>query len=425
MEHYRARIADALLQEQLEASGAVLIEGPKWCGKTTTAEQQAKSVVYMNDPDAEDELLLIASTNARRLLNGATPRLIDEWQVAPRLWDAIRFEVDHREHGIGQFILTGSAVPANTEAIHHSGAGRFGWLTMRPMSLWESGESSGEVSLKELFMGKVPEAGNRKMSIEELAFACCRGGWPASVAMKPTAALRQAYNYVDAVCNTDISRVDGVRREPAFCRRLLKSYARHSGTSATLSTLHADIAANDANSMSENTIASYLQALRKIFVVEDMPAWNPNLRSKSAIRTSDTRYFTDPSITASALGIGPADLLDDLRTFGFVFETMAVRDLRVYASAIDGEVFHFRDRNGLECDAVVHLRNGAYGLVEVKLGGEKLINEGAASLNLLASKIDTTKMKEPVFRMVLTGIGQFAYSREDGVVVVPIGCLKN
>ena len=425
MERYRARIADALLHEQLEASGAVLIVGPKWCGKTTTAEQQAKSVVYMNDPDTEEELLLIASTNARRLLSGATPRLIDEWQMAPKLWDAIRFEVDHREHGIGQFILTGSAVPANTETIHHSGAGRFGWLTMRPMSLWESGESSGEVSLKELFMGKAPVAGNRKMSIEELAFVCCRGGWPASVAMKPKAALRQAYNYVDAVCNTDISRVDGVRREPAFCRRLLKSYARHSGTSATLSTLHADIAANDANSMSENTIASYLQALRKIFVVEDMPAWNPNLRSKSAIRTSDTRYFTDPSITASALGVGPDDLLDDLRTFGFMFETMAVRDLRVYASAIDGEVFHFRDRNGLECDAVVHLRNGAYGLVEVKLGGEKLINEGAASLNLLASKIDTTKMKKPAFRMVLTGIGQFAYVREDGVMVVPIGCLKN
>ena len=425
MERYRARIADALLHEQLEASGAVLIVGPKWCGKTTTAEQQAKSVVYMNDPDTEEELLLIASTNARRLLSGATPRLIDEWQMAPKLWDAIRFEVDHREHGIGQFILTGSAVPANTETIHHSGAGRFGWLTMRPMSLWESGESSGEVSLKELFMGKAPVAGNRKMSIEELAFVCCRGGWPASVAMKPKAALRQAYNYVDAVCNTDISRVDGVRREPAFCRRLLKSYARHSGTSATLSTLHADIAANDANSMSENTIASYLQALRKIFVVEDMPAWNPNLRSKSAIRTSDTRYFTDPSITASALGVGPDDLLDDLRTFGFMFETMAVRDLRVYASAIDGEVFHFRDRNGLECDAVVHLRNGAYGLVEVKLGGEKLINEGAASLNLLASKIDTTKMNKPAFRMVLTGIGQFAYVREDGVMVVPIGCLKN
>lgn len=422
---YKKRIADKLLKEQLEAAGAVLIEGPKWCGKTTTAEQQAQSCVYMNDPDMEEELLLMASTNAKRLLTGDTPRLIDEWQMAPKLWDAIRFEVDHRDNSIGQFIMTGSAVPTTTDKIHHSGAGRFGWLTLRPMSLWESEESSGEVSMSNLFNGETPDAGGRKLSIEQLAFVCCRGGWPAAIGMKPKAALRQAYNYVDAICNTDISRVDGVRRESAFCRRLLRSYARNSGTSASLNTLYADIVANDATSLNENTIASYLQALRKIFVVEDMPAWNPNLRSKSAIRTSNTRYFVDPSIATSALGIGPDDLIGDMRSFGFVFETLAARDLRIYADALDGEVFHFRDRNGLECDAVVHLRDGRYGLIEVKLGGEKLIEEGAASLKTLAKKIDTEKMREPSFMMVLTGVGTYAYKREDGVCVIPIGCLKD
>lgn len=422
---YRKRIADKLLKEQLEASGAVLIEGPKWCGKTTTAEQQAQSRIYMNDPETEEELMLLASTNIKRLLTGASPRLIDEWQMVPRLWDAVRFEVDHRNANVGQFILTGSAVPASTEQIHHSGAGRFGWLTMRPMTLWESGESSGEVSLGSMFDGKVPDATGKKMSLDELSFVCCRGGWPAAIGMKPKAALRQAYNYVDAICNTDISRVDGVRRESAFCRRLLRSYARHSGTSASLSTLYADIVANESSSMNENTIASYLQALRKIFVVEDMPAWNPNLRSKSAIRTSDTRYFVDPSVATSALGIGPNDLSNDLKSFGFIFETLAVRDLRVYAEALDGEVFHFRDRNGLECDAVVHLRNGSYGLVEVKIGGEKLIEEGASSLKSLAGKIDTERMKKPSFMMVLTGIGTYAYKREDGVYVVPVCALKD
>ena len=371
---YRKRIADKLLKEQLEASGAVLIEGPKWCGKTTTAEQQAQSRIYMNDPETEEELMLLASTNIKRLLTGASPRLIDEWQMVPRLWDAVRFEVDHRNVSVGQFILTGSAVPASTE---------------------------------------------------QISFVCCRGGWPAAIGMKPKAALRQAYNYVDAICNTDISRVDGVRRESAFCRRLLRSYARHSGTSASLSTLYADIVANESSSMNENTIASYLQALRKIFVVEDMPAWNPNLRSKSAIRTSDTRYFVDPSVATSALGIGPNDLSNDLKSFGFIFETLAVRDLRVYAEALDGEVFHFRDRNGLECDAVVHLRNGSYGLVEVKIGGEKLIEEGASSLKSLAGKIDTERMKKPSFMMVLTGIGTYAYKREDGVYVVPVCALKD
>ena len=424
MGQYRERIADKLLKEQLEASGAVLIEGPKWCGKTTTAEQQAKSRLYMNDPEAEDEIMLMANTSIGRLLKGNTPRLIDEWQMVPRLWDAIRFEVDHRENNTGQFILTGSAVPASTEQIHHSGAGRFGWLTMRPMTLWESGESTGEVSLQALFRGESVDAESAGIDIERLAYLCCRGGWPASISMSRDAALRQAYNYIDAVCNTDISRVDGIRREASFCHRLLRSYARHSGTPATLSTLYNDLVANEAESLSEATISSYLQALRKIFVIEDMPAWNPNLRSKSAVRVSDTRYFVDSSIAAASLGLGPDDLIDDLRTLGFIFETLAVRDLRVYANAIGGDVYHFRDRNGLECDVVVHLRNGHYGLIEIKLGGEKLIDEGAKALNSLANKIDTEKMKAPTFKMVLTGLGKYCYVREDGVFVVPISSMQ-
>ena len=422
---YRKRIADALLHDLLESSGVVLIQGPKWCGKTTTAEQAAASVVYMNDPESEEELLFLANNSPKRLLAGKTPRLIDEWQLAPKLWDAARFEVDHRASIVGQFIFTGSAVPADTKNIHHSGTGRFSWLTMRPMSLWESGESSGEISLKALFKGEVPEGSSHKMTVDELTFITCRGGWPAALSMTPKAALKQAYNYVDAVAKSDISRVDGVKRDAAFAFRLLRSFARHQGAQVPSSSFLADMMTNDGGSLSQNTIESYLQALKKIFVIEDMPAWNPNLRSKSAIRTSDTRYFTDPSIATAALGLGPDDLLKDLRTFGLLFEVMAIRDLRVYTEALGGQVFHFRDRNGLECDAVIHLRNGHYGLIEIKLGGEKLINEGSKTLLSLASKIDLSQMPAPSFCMVLTGIGQYAYQREDGIMVVPIGCLKD
>ena len=422
---YKKRIADKLLDGLLEASGAVLIEGPKWCGKTTTAEQHASSVIYMNDPAIEEQIKLIDGISIKRLLKGATPRLIDEWQVMPRLWDAIRFEVDHRDNGIGQFILTGSAVPAKRDSIQHSGTGRFSWLTMRTMSLWESGESSGEVCLEELFNGKQADAGERKIEIDELAFLASRGGWPEALTMGKKAALKQASLYIDAVCNTDISRVDNVRRDSTFCHKLLRSYARNIGTQASISTLVSDIVTNDIDSMNEATLASYLTALRMIFLIEDMPAWNPNLKSKSAIRTSDTRYFTDPSIAVASLAIGPHDLLNDLKTFGYIFENMAIRDLRVYADALDGHVYHFRDRNGLECDAVIHLRNGHYGLVEIKLGGKTAIEEGVASLKKLASRIDTVHMPAPSFMMVLTGVGQYAYTRPDGVQVVPLGCLKD
>ena len=421
---YKSRIADKLLLEQLEAAGAVLIQGPKWCGKATTAAQAAKSVLYMDWPRELEKNLFLAEENPEALLEGEVPRLIDEWQLAPQLWDAARFVVDHRGK-TGQFIFTGSAVPADKSKIHHTGTGRFAWLTMRPMSLWESGESNGKVSLLHLFAGQRDVAIAPDHSLSDLSFMVCRGGWPSSLNMKRQAALRQAQNYVNAVCESDISRVDNVLRDATFARRLLRSYARNQGGQVPISTIYADLASSKEGSLSEETISSYITALKKIFVVEDMPAWSPNLRSKTAIRTSETRYFVDPSVATAALGMGPKDLENDLNTFGLMFETMAVRDLRVYAEALDGDVFHYRDKNGLECDAVIHLHNGSYGLVEIKLGGSKLEEEGASTLKELASKIDTTKMKEPSFLMVLTGLGSYAYQRKDGVLVVPIGCLKD
>ncbi len=422
---YRDRIADKLLGEKLDAMGAVLIEGPKACGKTTTAEQQAKSILYMDDPDTMIQNLQLAETNIKRLLQGDTPRLIDEWQIAPQLWDAVRFETDHRKND-GLFILTGSAVPADDSKIHHTGAGRFAWLTMRPMSLWESGESSGDVSLGELFSHPEKVDGTNSLTMENVAFAICRGGWPKSVNKKTAkAALSQVKEYFEAITRSDISRVDGVDRDQHRAKRLMRSYARLQGTMAGVPTIVADMKTNESEGMSDETVVSYIKALKKIFVIEDMPAWNPNLRSKTAIRTSDTRYFVDPSIAIAALGLGPDDLLNDLETMGLLFETLCVRDLRVYADANDGDVYHYRDKNGLECDAVVHLRNGSYGLIEIKLGGETLIEEGASNLNSLANMIDTTKMKKPSFKMVLTAVGQYAYLRTDGVMVVPIGCLKN
>ncbi len=423
--YYRKRIADILLEEKLEAIGAVLVEGPKACGKTTTAEQQAKSILYMDDPTSIQQNLQLAETNIKRLLQGETPRLIDEWQIAPQIWDAVRFETDHRKDD-GLFILTGSAVPADKSKIRHTGAGRFAWLTMRPMTLWESGESSGDVSLKSLFDEPEKIDGESALKMEDIAYTICRGGWPKSLFKKSKkAALRQVAEYYEAITRSDISRVDEVERDEFRAKRLMRSYARLQGAMASIATIVEDMKANETEDMSDETVASYIKALKKIFVIEDMPAWNPNLRSKTAIRTSDTRYFVDPSLAIAALGIGPNDLLNDLNTMGLFFETLCVRDLRVYAEANDGNVFHYRDKNGLECDAVVHLRNGNYGLIEIKLGGDTLIEEGAASLNALAEKIDTTRMKKPSFKMVLTAVGQYAYMRTDGIMVVPVGCLKD
>ena len=422
--NYRNRIADRMLDNQLEAAGVVLIQGPKWCGKTTTAEQKAQSVLRMDHPKMSKEYLTLAENDPELLLAGETPRLVDEWQLAPQLWDTARYTVDRRA-AVGQFIFTGSAVPADKSKITHTGTGRFAWLTMRPMSLWESGESNGNISLLNLFAGHSESCIAPDSTLEEVAYTLCRGGWPVTLNLKKSVALRVANNYVKAICESDISRVDNVQRDPDFAMRLLRAYSRHQGGQVSVGTLYADLSANGGGSLAENTISLYLSALRKIFVVEDMPAWNPNLRSKTTIRTSDTRYFVDPSIATSALGVGPKDLMNDLNTYGLLFETMAVRDLRVYADALDGRVYHYRDHNGLECDAVVHLHNGSYGLVEIKLGGETLIEEGAANLKKLADKIDTTKMKAPAFMMVLTATGAYAYRRKDGVLVVPIGCLKD
>lgn len=424
MKKYKMRIVDEILKKRLLGKGAVLIEGPKWCGKTTTAEQVAKSILYMAEPENEKQNLTMAEINPRRLLKGETPRLIDEWQIAPKLWDAVRFEVDHREE-FGQFILTGSAVPASYEHIHHTGTGRFSWLLMRPMSLYESLDSSGEVSLKELFEGPEQIDGENTIDLNRLAFLICRGGWPRATDLEGEIALEQAFDYYDAVVRSDISRADGISRNPERVKRLMRSYARNQGAQTTNTQICADIAVNEAETFDTDTVYSYISALKRIFVVEEMEAWNPNLRSKTAIRTSNTRYFVDPSIATAALGLGPQDLVEDLNTFGLLFETMCVRDLRVFADALNGNVYHFRDKTDLECDAVVHLRNGTYGLIEIKLGGDRLIEEGAKNLKKLKVRIDTTKMKQPSFLMILVGVGQYAYRRPDGVYVVPIGCLKD
>lgn len=424
MNTYKPRVADKELRRKLAGIGAVLIEGPKWCGKTTTAEQQAKTIIYMDEPMSMEQNLRMADINPKALLVGEPPVLVDEWQLAPKLWDTIRFEVDHRD-GTGLFVLTGSAVPAKTDEIHHSGAGRFAWLTMRPMSLYESGESTGEVSLEALFGTPENIMGINKLTLDDMAFLICRGGWPRATILERDIALDQVTYYYDAVTRADVSRVDGIRRSQERVKRLMRSYARHQGSPATVSTIVNDMRVNDEESGDAKTISAYIEVLKKIFVIEDSVAWNPNLRSKTAIRTSDTRYFVDPSIAVAALGLGPNDLIGDLNTMGLLFETLCVRDLRVFASALDGQVYHFRDKYGLECDAVVHLRNGKFGLVEIKLGGDKLIEEGAATLKTLAGKIDTDRMKPPSFLMVLTATGKFAYRREDGVYVVPIGCLKD
>ena len=421
---YKHRIADGILEKKLRSKGAVLIEGPKWCGKTTTAEQQARSILYMDNPASFESNLQMAEIDPGILLEGDTPRLVDEWQLAPKLWDTMRFEVDHR-HQIGQFILTGSAVPSDEESMKHSGTGRFSWLTMRPMSLYESGESNGKVSLSHLFESRENIVATNSLRIDDIAFLICRGGWPFACSLQGDAALAQAFDYVDAVIKRDVSRVDGTNRNITTTRLLMRSYARNQGSQATIGTIVADMMTNDENEIGVKTAGSYLDALRKIFVIEDSEAWNPNLRSKTAIRTANTRYFIDPSIGTAVLGLGPKDLINDLNTMGLFFETLCVRDLRIFADALDGQVFHYRDKSGLECDAVIHLRNGRYGLVEIKLGGDRLINEGASNLLALVDKINTDKMKEPSFLMVLTGTGDFAYRRKDGVYVVPIGCLKD
>ncbi len=424
MAEYKQRIADRILERKVLGKGAVLIEGPKWCGKTTTAKQLAKSVLDLGDASVLKQSSQMIEISPKSLLEGATPRLIDEWQALPPIWDSIRSEVDKRGEP-SQFILTGSSVLPDANETIHSGTGRYAHVMMRPMSLYESGESTGSVSLIDLFAGKTPDVQENKLEIDDLAYLTCRGGWPWTTLISPKVALDQAFDYVDSVIKRDIQRVDKVKRSPERARLLLRSYARNISQQVSYATIRKDMLSNDASTLDEDTVADYIKVLKKLFVIEDLVAWNPNIRSKAAIRTSDTRHFVDPSVGTAALGLGPKDLINDLQSFGLFFEDMVVRDLRVYAEALDGELYHYRDSSGLECDTVLHRRNGSYALLEVKLGGEDKINEGAASMIELANKIDMDKMPAPSFMAVIIGVGKYAYRRKDGVYVLPIGCLKD
>ena len=423
MKTYKHRITDEILKRKLLGKGAVLVQGPKWCGKTTTAKQVAKSIMDLGDTSELTNALETLQIVPMKLLEGAVPRLIDEWQSIPEIWDMVRSEVDKRGE-MGQFILTGSSVPVDEEKRRHSGNGRYSWINMRTMSLWESGESMGRISIADLFEGRSFDPFEYSMDLETLAFLVCRGGWPQSTFMEGEVALDQARDYYETIYKVDIHRVDKVRRSSERTRLLLRSYARNTGSATSFSKMSEDIRENDNASITYETISDYADALKKLFVLEDMPAWNPNLRSKAAVRTMDTRHFVDPSIGTAVLGLGPKDLMNDPDTFGLLFEDMAVRDLRVYTDALLGKVYHYRDSDGLECDAVIHLRDGSYGLIEIKLGGVTHIEKGVKTLKSLANKIDTTKMKSPSFLMVLTAQGDYAYQRNDGICVVPIGCLK-
>jgi predicted AAA+ superfamily ATPase len=419
--NYLPRLCDVELQMALKSSGAVLIEGAKWCGKTSTATHASESVVYLQDPDHARAYQAIADTKPSLLLKGTTPRLLDEWQVAPVLWDAVRFEVDQRTEP-GQFILTGSAVPMESETAH-TGTGRISRIKMRTMSLFESEESNGQISLSALFAGKQEDTGALSdLTIEKMAFILCRGGWPASISIEGIPACRMAIDYVEAIINQDVSRVDNVEKNPERVRLLLRSLARNISTTSTFQTIRKDMEATDIG-LSDKTIQTYMNALRRIFVIEDLPAWAPSLRSKTAIRTSEKRHFVDPSIATAVLRTNPNGILADFTFFGFLFEALCTRDIRIYAQAIDGDVFHYRDKSGLEADLIVRLRDGRWAAIEVKLG-TKQIEEAAKNLLTLKSKINEESMGKESFLMILTG-GQYAYQRKDGIWIVPIGCLKN
>ena len=421
MKKYLPRIADILLERALETSGAVLIEGPKWCGKTSTALEKSSSHLSMQDPDQRLNNLKIADTKPSLLLKGAAPRLIDEWQLAPVLWDSVRHEVDVRGE-LGQFILSGSAVPILDEKIAHTGAGRISRIKMRPMSLYESGESSGGISLQELFKSKKSVEGFSVINIEGLAYCIVRGGWPASVTAENSMYAKRVQNYLDAIINMDISQVDGIEKNPQKVEMLIKSLARNISTEASMETLRKDIEGGESDTISNPTVISYLNALQRIFVTEDLQAWNPSLRSKTPLRTSPKRHFVDPSIATAALCINEDKLLTDFNTFGYLFESLCIRDLRVYADYLDGRVYHYRDKTNLECDAIIVLRDGRWGAIEVKMGA-KGFDGAAENLNKFQERINTEKMSEPSFLMILSAT-DIGYTRDDGIHVVPIGCLK-
>ena len=429
MPEYLPRIVDRELELRLEASGATLIVGPKWCGKTTTGEQKAKSILKMQDPDKKDGYLATAAAKPSLLLKGENPRLIDEWQIAPVLWDAVRTAVDQRQED-GLFILTGST-SVDDKNIMHTGTGRIARMKMYPMSLYESGESNGQISLRALFQDALLDIDgiSSQLSIEQLIFAACRGGWPATLRRKnPETQLLTARDYISNICESDISTVDGVQRNPTWTGLILRSYARNISTLAKKSNILKDVTAN-ADRMTMPTLDSYLNALKKLFVIEDVEAWCPAIRSATTIRSGKKREFTDPSIAVAAMGLTPEYLEQDLKTFGFIFECLCIRDLKVYSSALGGEVSYYHDRSDLEADCVLHLSDGRYALIEFKLGSRE-IEEGAQHLLQIKQLVRTanasgkTNLREPDLLMVITG-GELAYTRPDGVKIIPIGCLRD
>lgn len=418
---YLPRIIDSALKDKLSYTGAVLIRGLKWTGKTSTCEQLAKSALYLRDPDEYEQNMALAQTKPSILLRGAQPRLIDEWQVAPVLWDAVVSAIDKSKGESGQFLLTGSATPVDPERIKHTGTGRIARLTMRSMSLHESRESTGEVSLDALFRGE-DIGGVSPMDVEDIARCICRGGWPAAVVKKGPDPTSWARDYLEAIIENDISEASGIERNAAKARALLRSLARCSAQEASLATIARGMS-GDGIAMTEKTVASYINSLKKLFVIEDAPAWAPTLRSKTPLRTSSIWHFTDPSLAAAALHANGDSLLGDLSTMGFLFESLCVRDLRIYLDSVGGEVAHYRDKTGLEVDAIAKRDDGAWGAIEVKLGGEARIEEAATHLKKMAAKIDTAKTPAPSFKAVLTG-GKYAYRRDDGVYVIPLACLR-
>jgi len=420
MKEYLPRLIEDTLEKQLRAAGCVVIEGPKWCGKSTTAKRFSNTVIELQRTSVLKQYQTYLTTEEENLFKGEHPILFDEWQKLPELWDQIRWDVD-TNGGRGRYILTGSAKPKEDKD-RHTGTGRFAKVTMRPMSLYESLESTGEVSLSDLFNGVPKISGNSKVSFNRIAHLVCRGGWPESVGDDDETALLIAENYFRSLTNADLTDVDEVKRNPERARKILRSYARNISSFASNTTIQNDVSAENGT-LDEKTLASYSNALRKLFVIEDLPAWSPKLRSKTVIRTASKRQFVDPSIAAAALGVSPTDLINDINTFGSFFESLGIRDLRVYAGKIGGEVYQYHDSSGLEADAVIHLKNGDWGAAEIKLGGN-LIDEAAEKLLKLKQKVDTDHMKEPKFLMVLTGLS-YAYRRPDGVYVVPIGCLKD
>lgn len=415
--NYLPRIADNTLKKKLDYAGAVCIRGPKWCGKTSTAEQQAKSAVYMQDPDARNNNMLLAQTKPSLLLQGEQPHLIDEWQDAPQLWDAVRFYVD-KEQAIGGYILTGSVVPG--KASQHSGTGRFSFMNMRPMSLFESKDSTGEVSLRELFSRSSSCEGKSDTDIEEIAYLVCRGGWPRTSILSRAGALEVAYDYFDVLCNEDISRVDEIQRSPALARLILAEFARCQATTASFNAMRGHIAKR-GEVISKLTFNSYISAIRKLYAIEELESWSTSLHAKARITKTPARFFVDPSIAAAALGASPDKLVKDASTLGMLFEGLCIRDLRVYAEANDGKVYRYHDSSGLEVDAIAELRDGSYGLIEIKLGAS-FVEAGVASLRKFEQSLDTSIVGKPAFMAVITP-GGHAYQRDDGVYVVPISCL--